>query len=367
MGESDMETPRLRVLLIEDDEDDYVLIRTMLSKALPSKHELEWVTSYDAALEAIKGKEYDVCLLDYRLGERNGLEFLQESLKHGCRVPIILLTGYGGYEVDIETMKAGAADYLVKDQLNSPLLERAIRYALERRRTEEVLRESESRLRHLSSELLNAQEKERKLIALELHDSIVAKLAAVKFGLEQRLTQVRNGTIQGTTSLEDSVHTLKQIIDETRRIMSNLRPSMIDDLGILPTINWHCREFQKIYETINIEKQIDIEEEEVPDNLKIVIFRIIQEAMNNIGKHSGAAHILVSLQRITGAIELVVEDNGRGFNSGERNSSSAIEEGIGLGSMKERSSLSGGSFSIESIEGKGTCVRVRWHISRCRF
>ena len=136
---------RLRVLLVEDDEDDYVIIRDLLSEM--ERFELEWVTGYDDALEAIEREEHDVCLLDYRLGERSGLELLREVSQRGYKVPSILLTGQGDREVDLEAMQAGAADYLVKGQIDAPLLERSIRYAFTR--TLRILGESEKRFRSL--------------------------------------------------------------------------------------------------------------------------------------------------------------------------------------------------------------------------
>src|SRR4028118_2101385 len=136
---------RLKVLLVEDDEDDYVIIRDLLSGM--EKFELKWVTDYDHALEMIERKEHDVCLLDYRLGERSGLELLREALRRGYKAPIILLTGQGDREVDLEATPAGAADYLIKGQIDAPLLERSIRYAFTR--TLRILGESEKRFRSL--------------------------------------------------------------------------------------------------------------------------------------------------------------------------------------------------------------------------
>jgi len=138
-----MDNARIRVLLIEDDEDDYILVRNMLLKATSTKYDLEWVPAYDAALEAIGTGRYDVYLLDYYLGERNGLELLREIDLRGITAPVILLTGQGDYEIDVEAMRLGASDYLVKGQLSGTLLERSIRYAITQRMTEEKLRQSQ--------------------------------------------------------------------------------------------------------------------------------------------------------------------------------------------------------------------------------
>lgn len=129
-----------KILLIEDDEDDYVMTRDLLAEIKGRRLDLEWVSTYGSGIEAIDSKEYDVYLLDYRLGERTGLELLREAIEKGCTAPIILLTGQGDQEVDIDAMKAGASDYLVKGEITAPLLERAIRYAIERKRAEEQIR-----------------------------------------------------------------------------------------------------------------------------------------------------------------------------------------------------------------------------------
>jgi PAS domain S-box-containing protein len=135
-----MDTKRVKVLLVDDDEDDYVLTRDWLAAAQGMTFYLDWVSSYDAAIETIAQCQHDVYLLDYRLGDRNGLELLQTAVDNGCTAPIILLTGQGDREIDIEAMKAGAADYLEKTQLSAPLLERSIRYALERQHIQQQLR-----------------------------------------------------------------------------------------------------------------------------------------------------------------------------------------------------------------------------------
>ncbi|NER20615.1 MAG: response regulator [Symploca sp. SIO1C2] len=135
-----MDNPPVQVLLVDDDEDDYTLTRDLLAES-PTNFELEWVATYEAALAQIDQREYDVYLFDYRLGERNGLELLREAVARGCQRPIILLTGQGAQEVDMEAIKAGAADYLDKSQISSPWLERSIRYAIERQQAQQKIRE----------------------------------------------------------------------------------------------------------------------------------------------------------------------------------------------------------------------------------
>jgi two-component system, cell cycle sensor histidine kinase and response regulator CckA len=136
-----MDNRSVRVLLVDDDEDDYILTRDLLAQSQETQFELEWVFQFNAALEVMHHNRHDIYLLDYRLGERNGLELLQQAIANGCRVPMILLTGRGDRAIDLAAMKAGAADFLDKSQLRAPLLERSIRYALERHRAEQKIRE----------------------------------------------------------------------------------------------------------------------------------------------------------------------------------------------------------------------------------
>jgi PAS domain S-box-containing protein len=145
--EIDMQGAEIRVLLVEDDEDDYILARDLLSEIPTAKFDLEWVTTYESASQVLDSDRHDICLLDYHLGRHSGLELLQEVKRKACGIPIIVITGLGNYELDREAMRSGAADYLVKDHLTVDLLERSIRYAMNRKRTEEALRESEARYR----------------------------------------------------------------------------------------------------------------------------------------------------------------------------------------------------------------------------
>ena len=137
----DPDTRALRVLIADDDEDDYILTRDLLLRIGRPRFQLDWTPSYEGALQAIELNQHDVYLFDYHLGHSDGLELLREALARGCKAPIILLTGNDNWETDVEAMKAGAADYLVKGHLDARLLERSIRYALERTRAQAELLE----------------------------------------------------------------------------------------------------------------------------------------------------------------------------------------------------------------------------------
>jgi len=137
---------------------------------------------------------------------------------------------------------------------------------------------------------------------------------------------------------------------------------MLDDLGILATIKWYCRQFQSTYSGIRIKLSTKVEEHGVPDSLKIVIFRVLQEGLNNAAKHSKAKVVILLLRKTDRAIKLAVRDYGQGFDVSKAQSPSVTAHGFGLKSMKERTELSGGSFEIESTRGKGTIIRASWPI-----
>ncbi len=228
-----------------------------------------------------------------------------------------------------------------------------------RGRTRE-LEEANEVSRHLSTRLLLAQEEERKRIAGEIHDTLGSCLSAIKFKVEDALQHIGMTPNAAAESLNIITPSIQEGIEQCRRIQMDLRPSMLDDLGLLPTLSWFCRRFQAIYSTIRIEQETDIREEELPIALKIVIYRIAQEAMNNIAKHSKADRVRLCLRKNDGRTEVVVEDNGQGFDVKKALALKSQWRGLGLTSMRERVELSGGSFAIESAAGQGTVIRASW-------
>jgi signal transduction histidine kinase len=354
----------IRILLVEDDEDDYVVLRDMFSGLKDWKVRIEWVPSYERALHAVKPGQYDLCLMDYRLGNGTGIELMHEFQKDGFTAPIILLTGQGDHEVDLQAMQDGASDYLEKGTLNPQLLERSIRYAIERAKQMEALRQSEKQLKILSSKLMEAQENERKRLAHELHDSIGASLTAVKFGLERELSRARGGQVAPDTALlEQLASTVEATMKDLKTIYGNLRPLIIDDLGVLPAIRSLIRRFSGVQHQVKFESSLLVEEEEIPESLKIVIYRLCQEALNNISKHSKATEAALTLSKKKNAIVLIIRDNGHGFDLREVLAEEGHRNKLGLESMKERVEMSGGSFTILSNKTKGTTLRAIWPVS----
>ncbi|MBI5583940.1 MAG: HAMP domain-containing protein, partial [Deltaproteobacteria bacterium] len=172
----------------------------------------------------------------------------------------------------------------------------------ERQRTEQALQESKEQLRSLAFQILSAQEEERKRIALEVHDVLGSSLSAIKFKAEETLHHLpKDGPANIFKPLETLVALIQDMIGEARRIQADLRPPLLDDLGIVATLSWFCRRFGTIYSGIKCEPAVTLREEAIPDQLKIALFRITQEAMNNIGKHALADSVLLDLRKVDGA------------------------------------------------------------------
>lgn len=236
-------------------------------------------------------------------------------------------------------------------------------------RAENALRHSQEELQRLSDQLLTVQETERQRIAADLHDGLGQSLSLIKLSLEDAARLAGEGAAaEAAEALKRLVPKLKDTLTEVRRISMDLRPSTLDDLGILPTLSWFFREFGEHCRTIEVEKNFSVIEGDVPPPLKISIFRILQEAVNNIVKHASASRIRVGLKKENDLLRLTVEDNGKGFDPAERRLAQPTPEGGGLGllGMKERARLSGGALMVESAPGAGTRINIWWPVGETR-
>jgi len=233
----------------------------------------------------------------------------------------------------------------------------------ERKKAQLALQASEKQLRSFSSRLQRAQEEERKRISRDLHDSIGQSLMVIKLKAEKALKSVPAGNrfeemiAEPLKSLLPLIHSC---VEETRRICSGLRPHMLDDIGVIATIGWFCRNFHTTFPNILIRRTIDVDEDQIPEPLKIVIFRILQEALNNVTKYSRATLVDIGLEKKDGRLAFSIRDNGTGFELGTVLADNNCDRGLGLSGMRERTELSGGRFKMESIKGKGTSIFASW-------
>lgn len=191
--------PKIRILLVDDDEDYFVITRDFLGDVEGFNCVITWKSSFEDGLAELGRGDYDVCLLDLELGPRNGLDLFRQAQARGCRTPVIMLTGQGDHETDLEAMKIGAADYLVKGKVDASLLDRAIRYALERTRTLEQLRASRDSLNATSlkfEEALKNINEELEMAKLVQKSFLPGRIGGIP-GLEIAATFLPSGSIGG--------------------------------------------------------------------------------------------------------------------------------------------------------------------------
>ncbi|MET0164359.1 MAG: ATP-binding protein [Vicinamibacterales bacterium] len=229
-----------------------------------------------------------------------------------------------------------------------------------RSQAEAALRHSESEARSLSTQLLAAQDEERQRIARELEISVGEALGGVTFGLEACVELINRGEPDAAASLALlSITKIQSALEDVRHISMSLHPSTLDDLGVLATIGWLAREFKGSYRQLNLETSIDVCEEEIPVSAKTAIYRIIQEALNNVLMHAQARNVSLTLRDHRGQFELIIRDDGIGFDPVQV-VAVADGRGVGVASMRERAAATEGCFTLDAEVGRGTTIRVAW-------
>jgi PAS domain S-box-containing protein len=227
-----------------------------------------------------------------------------------------------------------------------------------RKQVERELDISRQYLQKLSRNSIEALENDRRTTAKELHDSIGASLAAIKFRLEDIVDEIARTPQKAAASLSETITYLQEAITETKQISAKLRPTILDDLGLLSTITWYLRQFTEQFGNIKLTQHIEVREEDISDTLKIVIYRVLQESLHNAAKHSDAAEIRIGLKSDSDRFVLEVADNGCGFDVQKTLSRLDPLSGYGLASIRERAEIVGGSLAIDSSPGEGTCIKM---------
>ncbi len=216
------------------------------------------------------------------------------------------------------------------------------------------------KLRLMPSRLIAVQENERKRLAGDLHDSIGQTLAALKFRIEHVISTLeKQEPKQALQLLQEFVPVLQRSIDETRSIYMGLKPTMLADRGVLAALEWYRLEILKVYPNPHIELETSIREEDISEDLKTAVFRIVQEALNNTLKHGKSEWVDVRLVHNDGAIELEISDDGVGMDL-DYILESRTAKSLGLMGMRERTEFLGGEFTIKSVPGEGTTVKAIW-------
>lgn len=348
----------LRILLLEDNPAHAEIVeRVMRDGGL--KFTITRVETREAFQNHLDLGSPDLILSDYSLPSFDGSTALNIAKRKTPDVPFIFVTGTLGEEVAIETLKNGATDYVLKTRLVRlvPSVWRALRESAERRerrRAEEQLRRSHEQLRALTSYLQYVREEERTRISREVHDELGQDLTGLKLDLAWLAGHLPR---QGRGVLLHKIKTMLTGIDATiqtvRRISTELRPGILDSLGLVAAIEWQASEFQT-RTGISCNVTTTVSDTLWDQDFTTAFFRIFQETLTNIIRHANATRVEVRLGLEGRRLVLIVSDNGRGITEEEK----ANTRSIGLIGMRERAALVGGEISIQGAPGRGTVVRV---------
>lgn len=220
---------------------------------------------------------------------------------------------------------------------------------------------NDEELRRLAYGLLSNQEVERSRVEAELHDGVVPLVFMAKLMIEDGLLRMKSGShLQATESLISALGRLRDVSNEVRRISMELRPRMLDDLGLLPTIEWYCRSFSEASAAMRLERHLAADEARIVVPLKLEIFRILQEALNNVAQHASARNVFVELAQEGAELRLLVEDDGVGFDTTAHANGSGRHLNIGLQSIRKRICATKGRLILESTPGAGTKIGAVW-------
>lgn len=344
----------LQVLLVEDSPSDALLIDEALSEVLEFRHRLVHAQSLADALARTLTMQFDVVLLDLGLPDAQGLETFASFHRRAPDLPVLVLTGLDDVSLGSQAIQDGAQDYLQKRDIRSSELSRVIRYAIERHRSRMALKDSHAELQRLSVNIQHAREEEKARVARELHDDLGQQLAALK--IEVANIQNRSGQT-GAAAAGAELGNVNALIDRlivsVRRIAADLRPAILDDLGLIPAIEWFTDEFSARY-GLRVVRHIDVDDIAFNRNSATAVFRIVQEAMTNVARHSGATEVRLDIGRKEESCVVSVVDNGHGCSSDGRRS----PKSFGLLGMRERAAALGGELRIRTAPDAGFALSV---------
>jgi len=357
----------IRVLLVEDDEDDAVITRALLDEAEATEFSLDWVSGWEAGREAILAAQHDVYLLDYRLGGQSGVDLLREVKARGAEGPFILLTGQGSREVDLEAMAAGAASYLAKRVLDAPILERTIRYAVELRRADAARRAAEERARQgerladlgaVTARIVHDLGNPLAGIAMQI-DLLRRKVAAQP---EQPLAAASRVFEQLAADVGRLSGLVREFLDFSREQRLSRRVLRVEDL-----VDEVLRAWQPVAAARGIVLERDVEAG-VPAvavdvrKMRRVFDNLVKNAIEAIEDGSGSVRVHAAADGAD-RVSIAVEDTGRGIPPGMDpfrlfQTSKPQGTGLGLPIVREIVDAHGGAVTIEPGPGRGACVRI---------
>ena len=344
----------IQILLVEDSPSDALLIREALADVLDFQHRLVHAETLSDALARMLTTQFDVTLLDLGLPDAQGLGTFSDFHRQAPELPVLVLTSLDDMSAGLLAIQNGAQDYLQKREMRPSELSRAIRYAIERHRAAMALEASREQLQRLSANIQHVREEEKDRIARELHDDLGQQLAALKI----EVTSIENdaGGLKMAVAGADlgNIHTLiDRLVVSVRRIAADLRPAILDDLGLIPAIEWFTDEFSARYR-VHVIRHIDADDIDFNRKSATAVFRIVQEAMTNVARHSEATEVTLKIERKEPNCIVSVVDNGHGCLSGER----PAPNSFGLLGMRERAAGLGGELCIRTAPDQGFALSV---------
>lgn len=343
------------ILLIEDNSDDRFLLKKLLSFGSLRDWKILEAVRIAEALDLIQQQTPDIILLDLSLPDSYGEESFFKVKRNAGNIPIIILTGLSDVKLSRKLIQEGAQDYLVKGEYNPRLLEKSIQYSIERHKL--MLENNRSKERLIDS-VLEAQDSERARIAKELHDGVVQSLTVVSMSLGMLQKTISEFDEKSLLHYNRCSENLSLTIDEIRNISHSLMPRVITEMRLQESLESLVEDMEQasnihFHYLVNLENEPEV-------NLKLAIFRIVQELVNNALKHSQANSIFIQLIEYPDYISLMVEDDGQGFDK------SLVQENkncFGLSSLESRVSAHNGSIEVDSKPGKGTNVFISFEKS----
>lgn len=378
---------RVRVLLVDDDRDDYLLTRDLLNDIPDTRFQLDHVLTYEQAVEAIRDCHHDIYLFDYLLGAKTGIDLIEEALTHGCRAPVILLTGKGQYEIDRAAMRAGAADYLEKAGLTPALLERSIRYALQQHRYESELerkvQERTEELARANAALKLADQRKDEFLATLAHE-LRNPLAPIRNALE--IMKIADGNPVVLTGQRDMlerqievmVRLIEDLLDVARINTGKLRIRTVP-MALRDAIESAVEVSKPMLSQAGVELRVELPETPIvleADHVRLA--QVFANLLNNGAKFTPpGGRVTLSVTREGSHAVIRIRDTGIGIppevvrkvfdlftqaNGDPERSHGGL--GIGLALVKRLVELHGGTVTVLS-EGrdKGTEFTVRLPIN----
>lgn len=346
----------LRILIVEDNPLDVRLIQAFLAKM---NVVVCAAGTLAAALERLSGGGVDLVLLDLCLPDSEDLATFLTVHQKVPELPIIVLTGTDDETLALEAMHSGAQDYLVKGKIDPKLLERSIRYAVERKRAEGNIRAYQEQLRRLASEISTTAERERKQIATQLHDNVGQLLAIAMLHLDSLRPHVSPEAAEPLKKLHGF---LSEAIRYTRTLISELSPPLLQ-LGLGAGLEWLAEQCSERY-SLPISITGCSQRVSLGEQLDTLLFWSVRELLMNAIKHAQAQQVSVSLLPDAEGWSIRVEDDGVGFDVQLMRLRPDRQGGFGLFNVHERIVSAGGRMSIDSKPGNGTRITLQMPVSR---